>query len=88
MKELEWEQVRNLVSKYIGSPLGAADLAKLEPSSNRPRLERDLPAHAEALSTLAPHFQPRRLAFRDAPGSQSVAGRRGGRPATYLARAR
>ena len=49
MKELEWEQVRNLVSKYIGSPLGAAELAKVEPSSDRTRVERDLAEAGEAI---------------------------------------
>jgi len=42
---LEWEQVRGLIARYIGSPLGAAELAKLAPSGNREEVE---PALAEA----------------------------------------
>ena len=49
MQELEWEQIRNLVARYLGSPLGAAELAKVEPSTDRERIERELAEAGEAV---------------------------------------
>src|SRR5579863_5851559 len=50
--ELEWEQVKALVARYIGSPLGTAELAKVSPSANRDAVERDLAEAGEAIQYL------------------------------------
>ena len=49
---LEWEQVRALVSRYIGGSMGAAELAKVAPSADRARIERDLAEAGEAIQYL------------------------------------
>jgi DNA mismatch repair protein MutS2 len=49
---LEWEQVLALVSRYIGSPLGAAELANVSPSANREEVERALADAGEAIQYL------------------------------------
>ncbi|HTA47145.1 MAG TPA: endonuclease MutS2 [Bryobacteraceae bacterium] len=64
MNELEWEQVRNLVSRYIGSPLGAAELAKVEPSIDRERVEHDLAEAGEAIQYLRASARPQGGAIR------------------------
>ncbi len=64
MNELEWDQVRNLVARYIGSPLGAAELAKVEPSIDRERIERDLAEAGEAILYLRASATPQGGAIR------------------------
>jgi len=49
---LEWEQVLALVSRYIGGPLGAAELAKVAPSANREAVEGALAEAGEAIQYL------------------------------------
>jgi DNA mismatch repair protein MutS2 len=49
---LEWEQVRALVGRHIGSPLGAAELAKVAPSIDRGVVEHALARAAEAIQYL------------------------------------
>jgi DNA mismatch repair protein MutS2 len=47
---LEWEQVRALVGRFVGSPQGAAELALVEPSDDQARVEHDLAETAEAVA--------------------------------------
>jgi DNA mismatch repair protein MutS2 len=49
---LEWEQVRALIGRYIGGPLGAAELAKVAPSSDREAVEGALAEAGEAIQYL------------------------------------
>ncbi|HEX4278220.1 MAG TPA: endonuclease MutS2, partial [Bryobacteraceae bacterium] len=49
---LEWEQVRSLVARHIGSPLGAAELAKVAPSIDREAVVRLLAETGEAIRYL------------------------------------
>jgi DNA mismatch repair protein MutS2 len=49
---LEFEQVRGLVARYLGGPLGAAELAKVAPSANRPTIEAALAEAGEAIQYL------------------------------------
>jgi DNA mismatch repair protein MutS2 len=49
---LEWEQVLALVSRYVGGPLGAAELAKVAPSADREAVERELSEAGEAIQYL------------------------------------
>ena len=51
-EELEWEPVRALVGRYIGSPLGSAELAKIEPQCDREVIERKLAEAGEAIRYL------------------------------------
>jgi DNA mismatch repair protein MutS2 len=51
-ESLEWEQVLALVARYIGGPLGAAELAKVSPSADRDAVERDLREASEAIQYL------------------------------------
>jgi len=46
---LEWEQVRGLVARYVGSPMGAAELALVEPGRDRRQAERALAECGEAI---------------------------------------
>jgi DNA mismatch repair protein MutS2 len=49
---LEWEQARALVARYIGGPLGAAELARVAPSSDRRQIESALAEAGEAIQYL------------------------------------
>jgi DNA mismatch repair protein MutS2 len=49
---LEWEQVRALLGRYIGSPLGAAELALVEPGEDRALIEGHLSEAEEAIRYL------------------------------------
>ncbi|HVW83094.1 MAG TPA: endonuclease MutS2 [Bryobacteraceae bacterium] len=49
---LEWEHVRALVKRYIATSAGDAELAKVEPSDDRRRVERDLAEAGEAIAYL------------------------------------
>ena len=55
---LEWEQVLALVSRYIGGPLGAAELAKVAPSADRDAVERALSEAGEAIRYLRAASSP------------------------------
>jgi len=63
-EQLEWEQVRNLIARYIGSPLGAAELAKVEPSFEREHIERDLAEAGEAILYIRASATPQSSAIR------------------------
>ena len=49
---LEWELVRGLIARYIGGPLGAAELAKVAPSGNREGVEQALAEAGEGIRYL------------------------------------
>lgn len=49
---LEWEQVLALVARYIGGPMGAAELAKVAPSTDRASVESALAETGEAIAYL------------------------------------
>jgi DNA mismatch repair protein MutS2 len=49
---LEWEQVRGLLGRFIGSPLGAVELALVEPDDDRTRIEPLLAEAEEAIRYL------------------------------------
>lgn len=49
---LEWEQVVALVSRYIGGPMGSAELARVAPSADREEVERALAEAGEAIHYL------------------------------------
>ncbi len=69
---LEWGQVRALIGRYIGSPMGAAELAKLEPGDDLERLQPDLAEAGEAIlyirASATPHSAQAAGSFvRDIP---------------------
>ena len=47
---LEWEQVRALIRRYVGSPAGGALLDIIEPSDDRERIQRELAETGEAIA--------------------------------------
>ncbi len=49
---LEWEQVRALLARYVGSPLGAAELAIIEPDDDPARIGQLLAEADEAIRYL------------------------------------
>src|SRR5579863_3619170 len=49
---LEWEQVKALIARYIGGPLGAAELTKVAPSTDRRAVEPALAEAGEAIRYL------------------------------------
>ena len=49
---LEWEQVRALIGRYVGGPMGAAELAKVAPSGSREEAEPALAEAGEAIRYL------------------------------------
>lgn len=49
---LEYEGLRQVLGRYVRSPLGAAELAKIAPHSGRAALERSLAETAEAIAYL------------------------------------
>ena len=55
---LEFEPLRQLVGRYVGSPLGRAELEKLAPHSDRAVLESALADVAEAIAYLGASRQP------------------------------
>lgn len=55
---LEFAPLRELVGRYIGSPLGRAELEKLEPGIDRAVLENALADVAEAMAYLRASRQP------------------------------
>ncbi len=55
---LEFEALRELVGRYVASPPGRGELAKIQPHSDRPRLERDLAEASEAIEFLRSASKP------------------------------
>jgi DNA mismatch repair protein MutS2 len=55
---LEFEPLRELVGRYVGSPLGRAELARLVPHSDRAVLENALADVAEAIAYQGASRQP------------------------------
>jgi DNA mismatch repair protein MutS2 len=49
---LEWEQVAALIKRYIATSAGDAELARVAPSVDRDRIERDLAEAGEAMAYL------------------------------------
>lgn len=52
IEALEWEQVLALIARYIGSPLGETELAKVTPSVERATIENALAEAGEAIRYL------------------------------------
>ncbi len=63
---LEFESLRELLGRFVSSPLGRRELAKVEPHSDRERLEADLAEAGEAIEYL-------RLAARPQPAARGAA---------------
>jgi DNA mismatch repair protein MutS2 len=63
---LEYEPLRQLVGRYVASPLGRRELEKLEPHADCDRLSGDLEEAGEALNYL-------RLAARPQPAARGAA---------------
>jgi DNA mismatch repair protein MutS2 len=63
---LEYEPLRQLVGRYIASPLGRRELEKLDPHADRERLIADLAEAGEAIAYL-------RLAARPQPAARGAA---------------
>ena len=59
---LEFEPLRELVGRYVGSPLGRAELEKLEPHTDRAVLENALADVAEAIAYQGASRQPQAAA--------------------------
>jgi DNA mismatch repair protein MutS2 len=55
---LEFYRLRDLVGRYVASPLGRGELAKVEPHSDRPALEADHAETAEAVEYLRSAARP------------------------------
>ncbi len=55
---LEFEPLRELVGRYIASPLGRAELDKVQPHTDRERLEEDLAEAEEATGYLRAASKP------------------------------
>src|ERR1700723_3760850 len=63
---LEFESLRALLGRYVSSPMGHRELAKIEPHSDGARLEADLAEAGEAIAYL-------RLAARPQPAARGAA---------------
>ncbi len=63
---LEFEALRQVVGRFIGSPMGRAHLEQIEPSTDRERIEKDLAETAEAIEFL-------RSAAKPVPGQRGAA---------------
>jgi DNA mismatch repair protein MutS2 len=59
---LEFEPLRELVGRYVGSPLGRAELGKLQPGADRAAIESALADVAEAMSYQNASRQPQAAA--------------------------
>ena len=46
---LEFESLRTLLGRYVSSPMGHRELAKIQPHSDRAQLEADLAEAGEAI---------------------------------------
>src|SRR5258708_3306063 len=51
---LEFEALRELLGRYVASPLGRAELEKVQPRTDRARLEEELAEAEEATGYLRP----------------------------------
>ncbi len=77
---LEFEPLRELVGRYVGSPLGRAELEKLAPQTDRAALESALADVAEAIAYQGASRQPQaaargsaiRLRFNSIPDVSSA----------------
>jgi DNA mismatch repair protein MutS2 len=77
---LEFESLRELVGRYVGSPVGRAELEKLAPQTDRAQLESTLADVAEAIAYQAASRQPQaatrgsaiRLRFNSIPDVASA----------------
>jgi DNA mismatch repair protein MutS2 len=56
---LEYEVLRTLLGRYVSSPLGRGELAKIQPNTDRPTLEEALAETAEAIEYLRNAAQPK-----------------------------
>ena len=63
---LEFETLRQLVGRFISSPLGRRELDKVQPHGDRERLNADLAETGEAIEYL-------RLAARPQPAARGAA---------------
>jgi len=63
---LEYEPLRQLIGRFVSSPLGKREIEKLAPHADRERLEADLAEAGEAIGYL-------RLAARPQPASRGAA---------------
>ncbi|PWU05263.1 MAG: endonuclease MutS2 [Terriglobia bacterium] len=63
---LEYESLRELIGRYVSSPLGQRELEKIQPYADRARLEEDLAETGEAIGYL-------RLAARPQPAARGAA---------------
>ncbi|MDQ6698616.1 MAG: Smr/MutS family protein [Acidobacteriota bacterium] len=65
---LEFEALRQLLARYVSSPLGRGELDKVQPHSDRAKIEADLAEAAEAIgylrSAARPHPAARGAAIR------------------------
>ena len=59
---LEFEALRKLVGRYVGSPLGLRELAKVQPHTDRERLSADLAEAGEAIAYLRLAARPQTAA--------------------------
>jgi len=59
---LEFESLRELVGRYIASPLGQAELEKVQPHTDRERLDEDLAEAEEATEYLRAAARPQQAA--------------------------
>jgi DNA mismatch repair protein MutS2 len=80
---LEFESLRQLIRRYIASPLGRRELESIEPSSDRERLEEQLAETAEAMEYVRAASQPQaasrgaviRVKFTSIPDSAEAVGK-------------
>jgi DNA mismatch repair protein MutS2 len=63
---LEYEPLRQLLGRYVSSPMGRRELAKVAPHTDRARLEEDLAEAGEAIGYL-------RIAARPQPAARGAA---------------
>ncbi len=89
--ELEFEELRALLGRYVRTPLGQAELARIAPGSERAAIEAMLADTAEAMEHVRARSQPQ-PASRGAASSSGAAGRvrfeLGADPAPAVARLR
>jgi DNA mismatch repair protein MutS2 len=80
---LEYEDLRSLMARYVGSAMGHEELERMRPSTGRASLEHEHELNAEAMAYLraASQIQPTargaalRLHFRDIPDCRQTAGK-------------
>src|ERR1700722_12637741 len=63
---LEYESLRSLLGRYVSSPLGKGELARIEPHTDRARLNEELADAGEAVGFLRSAAQPQ-------PGARGAA---------------